>query len=234
MLREKGICMKNTTALFVAGLLAHQFAHAQGTTYLSSLSPTITSTLPVGSDYWLGARFRTGDNPDGYLLDSVQLGMADASGNPNGFTVMLYSASGAGGPLPGSSLGTLSGSLNPTTAGIYTYTPASSLTLSPSTHYYVVLTAETPVASGAYSWSQSAFPPSIYYWAAGNSVLHSSDGGSFWTSEPSPYPYSGMAQFQINATLVPEPGTLSLLGLGLLAFGWRAALIKRRKEVNRD
>jgi hypothetical protein len=203
---------------FAVALLAPQVVQAQGTVYVSSLNQTSTGSLPVGSDYWLAAGFVSGTNSAGYVLNSVQLGMTDASGSPNGFTAMLYGQGNQPvGVIPGSSLGTLDGSLNPVTSGIYTYTPASSLTLSPSTVYFIVLTAGTAVANGAYSWSESAFPPSSSSgWGAGNAVLHSSNGISGWY----PTPYSGIAQFAINATAVPEPGVFSLLALGGLGFLW--------------
>jgi hypothetical protein len=143
--------MKKIIIMFVLGLLIQQIAKAQGTmTYLSSLSQTSAGSLAVGSNSWLASDFFTGTNADGYSLDSIQLGMADASGNPNGFTVMLYTAIVKAGSFPGSSLGTLDGSLNPTTAGVYTHIPASSLTLSPGTEYFIVLTAGTALANGAY------------------------------------------------------------------------------------
>jgi hypothetical protein len=199
-----------------AGILAPQIVQAQGTmTYVSSLSQTSTGSPSVGSDSWLAADFGTGNNASGYMLNSIQLGMAGASGNPSNFMVMLYSAISGGALLPGSSLGTLNGSLNPTTAGIYTYTPASNLTLLPGL-YFIVLTAGTTVANGAYSWSESAYPPSINYWGVGNGVIHSSNGTSGW----SPTPYLGIAQFAINATAIPEPGVSSLFALVGLAFLW--------------
>src|SRR5271167_2904240 len=46
-------------------------------------------------------------------------------------------------------------SSNPTTAGIYTYTPASSFSLLPGTGYFIVLTAATSVANGPYDWSHA-------------------------------------------------------------------------------
>jgi hypothetical protein len=219
----KGMYMKKIIITSVVALLTPLVVNAQGTTYLSSLSPISTSSLPVGSDYWLAAGFGTGNNASGYTLNSIQLGMTGASGNPTGFTVMIYASTPlpASGIFPTSSLGTLSGSTNPATAGIYTYTDDSNLTLLPHTAYYIVLTAGTAVANGAYSWSESAYPPnSSVGWGDDNAVLHSSNGISGWTSDPSPYPYSGIAQFAINATAVPEPDVLSLFGLGGLGFLW--------------
>ena len=153
------------------------------------------------------------------MLNSIQTALTNASGNPGGFTAMIYNvAAVVGGAPPGSSLGTLNGSLNPVTAGVYTYSPASSLTLSPGTLYYIVLTSGTAVADGAYEWSFTSThaPPLSDGWGADNFVLSSSDGLN-WTvlvSDP--------ALFAITATglPVPEPSTLGLLALGGFLLVW--------------
>jgi hypothetical protein len=214
----KGISMKKTIITFLVGLLIQQFAVAQGTTYLSSLSQNATGNLSVGSDSWMAADFITGNNIGGYVLDSVQLGMASSSGNPTDFSVMIYN-NGAFpvGVAPGNSLASLNGSANPSAAGIYTYAPASSLMLSPNTDYFIVLTAGTAVDNGAYNWRERAYPPSgIDNWRAGNGVLHSSNGTSAWSATP----YLGIAQFSITATAIPEPSwaRLLLFGSGVLFY----------------
>ncbi len=109
------------TLVPVIGLLLPVMASAQGALYVSNLGASVGS-IAVGSNSWLAAGFATGINADGYALNSVQLVMTDASGNPNGFTVMLF-AQNPYAILPGNSLGTLNGSADPATAGIYTYTP---------------------------------------------------------------------------------------------------------------
>ena len=213
-MRGKTIC---SLIVVVIVLLSPRIIQAQGTmTFVSSLSQTSTGSASLGSDSWLAAEFITGNNIGGYTLVSIQFGMADASGNPSGFTAMVYSATGIAGIHPGTSLGTLDGSLSPTTAGIFTYTPSVNITLLPSADYFIVLTAGTPVAAGAYSWSESAYPPSINLWGVGNGIQRSSNGTAPW----SPTPYLGIAQFAITATPVPEPGVLSLLGLGALGLLW--------------
>jgi len=210
----------NGIFVFVICMLAAQTARSQGTVYLSNLSQPSVGSAAVGSDSWLAEMISTGNNPGGYELDSVQLAMAPALGTPSGFTVMLYSRSTRPslGPTPGSSLGTLSGSsTDPVTAGIYTYT-ASGLTLSSSSIYFIVLTAGTPVASGAYAWSVQNPAPitSSGGWNATVSVYTSVDGLA-WSG-----PYSDDPQFALTATAVPEPDTLYLLGLpGLLFVAWR-------------
>jgi hypothetical protein len=212
--------------IILTSILAPQIVRAQGTmTYLSNLGQQPDGSNAVGSDSWLAATFYTGSNANGYSLDSIQLRMADASGNPGDFTVMLYTATGTGGIFPGSSLGTLDGSLNPTTAGIYTYTPASSITLSPGTPYFVVLTAGTAVANGAYEWSvmnTASYNP-VDNWLG--AVTLSSKNGLSWTTLPT-YPQMDFSQFAINATPIPEPGVLGLLGLGGLAFLWHRRKVK--------
>jgi len=215
----KKITMRDVI-VFAVALLAPQITQGQGTmTYLSNLGQASAGSLAVGSDSWLATRFFTGTNAGGYVLDSIQLGMADASGNPSGFTVMLYSSLIIA-IRPGSSLGTLNGSLNPVTSGIYTYTPDSSLTLPAYTYYYIVLTAGTTVANGAYEWSYAgvnSYNRSGGWFSLGPVVT--SSNGSSWNSISGAYP-----QFAINATPVPEPSPsfLLLLGSGIFIYVRRA------------
>ena len=165
-----------------------------------------TCALPISD-------FETGANPDGYLLNSVQLALMDAVRNPSGFTVMIYNQNPdiVIGAFPGSSIGTLNGSLDPVAAGLYTYSPASSLTLSPTTEYFMVLTAGTAIANGAYEWSvTSTRAPTLSGGWNGDRVLFSAVDGATW----GPGPAGSYAQFAISATAVPEPSTLGLFALG--------------------
>src|SRR6202044_2709741 len=111
---------------FVAGLFIPQIIKAQGTlTYMSNLAQPSTGNKLVGSNSWVATEFQTGANTGGYMLNSVQLEMADASGSPNGFTIMLYSPIVIFGPdVPQTNIDTLSGSIDPSTADVYTYTDA--------------------------------------------------------------------------------------------------------------
>jgi hypothetical protein len=207
--------------IVLSSVMAPQIIQAQGTmTCLSNLGQASAGSLAVGSDSWLAVGFGTGNNVSGYTLDSIQLGMADASGNPSGFAVMLYSSNIGGGVIPRSSLGTLDGSLSPVVGGIFTYAPASSLTLSPNSDYFIVLTAGTTVANGAYDWSYA----NTYSYSQSGGWVAPLEGGAidnYQSSDGSNWNFvGGPDQFAITVTDAPEPGILGLLGLGGLAFLW--------------
>jgi hypothetical protein len=207
-----------TSLIFLAtGLSGPQTAEAQGTTYISNLEQSATGSTPIGSDSWFAVGFHTGNNNGGYLLDSIQLSMTDASGAPSSFTVMLYTV-GAGSSFPGNSLSSLSGSPAPAVAGIYTYTAPPNLTLMPTVGYFIVLTTGTPVATGACEWSLSgvdSFNPIDRWGIRSTTPFVESSVGRNWTPVSGTYP-----QFAINATPVPEPGVLGLFVLGSLSLIW--------------
>jgi hypothetical protein len=206
----------NGIITIAVALLSSQFVQAQGTmTYLSNVDQASAGSLAVGSDSWLAAGFQTGTNATGYTLDTIELGMADASGSPSDLTVTLYTRHIGALDIRGNDLGTLDGSLNPTTADIYTYTPDSSITLSANTQYVIMLSAGTAVASGAYDWSvaNGSYDASGNWNPAGR--YSSSNGGLSWNLVS-----GGVFQFAIDATPIPEPGVLALSGLGGLLLLW--------------
>jgi hypothetical protein len=112
----------------------------------------------------------------------------------------------------GSSLGTLDGSVNPSTAGIYTYTDDLNLVLLPGTMYFIVVTAGTTVANSAYEWS--LFNTLSYNpnggWKAGG-VWESGDGSNWRYT-------SGAPLLAVTATAIPEPSAWSLLAIGSGVF----------------
>jgi hypothetical protein len=221
---RKGAILPALLALALA-LLSSSIAQAQGTvTYLSNLGQPSAGSLSVGSDSWLAAGFFAGTNASGYVLNSIQLAMTDASGTPSGFTVMIYNNGAApSGVSPGTNLCTLNGSLDPVAGGVYTYSPGSSLALLPYRFYFIVLTAGTPVASGAYEWNVTSTRGYITSggWGAPNNLMSSSDGVHWGFPSPAAY-----AQFAINATPVPEPSALHLLALGGSFLLWRRRKVK--------
>jgi hypothetical protein len=198
------------------GLLIPILATAQGTLQLSNLGQTPTGSIAIGSDFWIAQGFYTGTNPDGYTLNSVQVLMDPGSGSPSGFTVSIYERAVIGNLYspPVSSLGSLSGS-DPSAGGVFNYT-ASSITLSPSAHYFVVATSTTPVANGAYYWSVTAAPVNYTIPWGLDKIYFRSSNGSVWD-----YERLINIQFAIYATPVPEPTAFALVGLGLAALSFR-------------
>ncbi len=208
--------MKKTISTFLlVGFLTPLIGKAQGTTYLSNFGPSADVTT-VASDSWRAVSFHTGTNVGGYELSSIQLLMASSVGKPGGFAAYLYDANGV---VPGTSQGNLAGA-NPDAGGIYTYI-AASLSLSPATRYFVVITAGTPVAVGAYQWSiqnTSQYSASNGWFLDGGFL--SSPNGSSWSGyRPNPF------QFAIHAMAVPEPPSLVLLSFSVLLLG---ANLRRR------
>jgi hypothetical protein len=210
--------------IFLAAIFLPQVAAPQGTLYLSSTGTSL-SIEPVASDSWVAAAFRCGNNPGGYILDSVQLEMTTASGDPAGFTVQLY---GPGTPVanPGSSLATLSGSSDPASAGLYTYT-SPDVMLEPGDSYFIVLTAASPSGTGSFGWGLEDPSSNVSaggLWTEGGATLVSSDGSS-WTQLAG----RNDPQFALYATAVPEPQTFWLVVMsGVCFLGYRCRVSRVR------
>ena len=210
-----------TAVIFlIVNLFIEKMAQAQGTVYVSNLGQTTTGSAPIGSDAWIAQGFFTGDNPSGYVLNSVQLQLDATSGSPSGFTVSLYNNHLNGQPY--NYLGSLSGSPNPSDAGLFTYT-ASDLLLSSSSEYLVVVADATPVAQGSYDWSAvSGLTDGIDNWKIFGSYYSSSDDGLSWQTSRQ-YTF----QLAIDATAVPEPSPWILC----LAGGGFAFYVHARKRT---
>ncbi|MEI8228040.1 MAG: PEP-CTERM sorting domain-containing protein, partial [Planctomycetota bacterium] len=106
---------------------------------------------------------------------------------------------------------------NPTS---FAFNYLGSASLLPSTNYWVVLSAP---ASEAFGWYVSnAFPTqqnaSGYAFTAGKS---SSNSGGSWSDNP----FAGFGAVSITA--VPEPSSIVLAGLGVLAVGYQ---LRRRMK----
>lgn len=212
------------TLVLAIGLLGSLMSPAQGTLFVSNLGQTPTGSAAIGSDSWIAQEFFIiATDPNSYSLDSIQLLLNPASGSPNEFNVSIYSASPSGAPQ--NNLGSLNGPTDPSTPGIFTYT-TSGVTLSPGVGYFVIATAGTPAAQGAYTWSATQGVTRNGNYVI-EDVYYSSTDGSSWAS----HVRQNVFQLAVNGTAIPEPATLVLAGLGLAALSfWRRKSVSRLKE----
>lgn len=216
------------TSIFVSVVLSTVLwssnSEAQGTLYVSNLSQTPTGHAQIGSDSWIAQAFWLGFSGDtrSNTLNSVQLLLNAASGSPHGFTVSIYSGGSSG---PQSSLGSLSGSYNPVSGGVYTYT-TSGITILPGRDYFVVVTSTTPLALGAFDWSAaSSFTQSPGTGWTIDNTFYSSVNGMSWRS----HVRGNVFQMAIYATPIPEPSSSLLFVLGL-----GGVLLCRRRGVQQS
>jgi len=204
----------------VIGLLPLKTTQAQGILYISNLGGAVAGSAAIGSNSWVAQTFVTGTNSGGYVLSSVQLLMDAPAGTPSGFSVLIYSKTGdphslsEPGDSPQGSLGSLTGS-EPTTAGIFSYTTPG-IVLSPSTWYFVVLTAGTSTNVGSYTWSATSCLTQSNRFTIDDEFFGSSDGSN-WTW----YLRGRVFQLGLYASAVPPPN-LSIVsdGLGNIQIQW--------------
>ena len=104
----------------------------------------------------------------------------------------------------GLTLGTVA-PLSPTPVGqLLTVTPTSTVTLTPSTNYWIHLTV--PSGGGIYSVNNSNNPILAPGWSLGNSWYYEPDFGGSWTEITS----GPQARVNLNVQSVPEPTTIVL------------------------
>jgi hypothetical protein len=186
-------------------VLAPQLLCAQGLgPYLSNFGEPVGGAVFYGSNAWVAQSFETGAASDGYIL-SAPTGI----GGSGAFSSELYFYSDNNG-TPGNSLGGIG------------------ITLSPSTIYWFVATASTPIQTTGF--------PSLYWnyasdnnyssednWSLQPTFALSSDGVN-WTPDTSHSPFL----VSINAMPAPEPSCFALAGLalaGILFFRRKSAFI---------
>ena len=205
-------------ACFVIATSVTPMGIAQGALRVSNIGQTPNGNGFVGSDSWIAQNFFIlASDPNDYTLNTVDLLMNSAAGNPGDFEASIYS--GVAGGAPNTFLGSLSGSDNPSVGGVHSYT-ASGITLTGGVGYFVVVTSATPLAQGAYDWSASDSFTQNGSWVINHQYATSSDGSAWQVSAR-----DEAFQMALYATVVPEPTSLALLGLGSLAL----VMVRRRR-----
>lgn len=177
----------------------------------NTLDQTMAMVGLAGSGYVTAGSFTTGSNS--YTLNSVTTRFGNTSSEQGtDFTLSIY-ANGANNRPDASPLEVLSGEIAPLSTQNYTYT--GSCTLAANTTYWV----EARASSTAQFYPMGADNISLVGRSAIGEIW-STDNGATWQS-----PNSNWAMgMLIDATVVPEPVSLSLLALGSLAL-----LARRRR-----
>ena len=219
----KNVVLSSITASCILWLL---ITPTQGTLVVSNLEAPAAGNEAISSDSWIAQDFffRAIGAINRYRLDCVQLRMDPASGVPGDFVVSLYSAPAGVIAAPQDFLGHLDGPADPSTSGVYTYT-ASSLELAVGTRYLVVVSGSTPIAEGAYEWSATDVAAGNVNWVIPE-LFYSSSDGLTWEQHLQERAF----RMAIYATVVPEPATLGLAGLGV-GFLW---LLRRKASRQRS
>ncbi len=232
-LTASGIC-----ALSLAAFCGK--AQAQSSlTLLSNLGATVSTSggTPINNTVQKAFAFTTG-NTD-YALSSVQMYLARAASGGSGQSLLslgLYTPSTLAGNLPGTlvaELGTATvTNLRTTRPPVTTFTPSSGFNLASRTRYVLLLGYES--GDDAY-WSAEnglASAPPIAMNGSGYSLPAYTliDNGTTTTST------SGFNSIAINGTVPnsmgsPEPGSLSLFGIGIAGGAGTLGAIRRRRKA---
>ena len=177
----------------------------------------IVSTLPATSSNTVGVG-GTNDYAAGFVWDSaLDFSYAElylgVEGNPaDTFGVSIYNSVGGS---PGTLVNTLSGSVAPSTTGIYTYSGVTALTQG-AIYWLVASTGNYADTANEYIWYDGTLGDTNY---VDTKWIRPSSSG--WNSSGAVSP----AAFAVYAQ-VPEPSMLILLALGLLGMTAR-----RRKAL---
>lgn len=115
------------------------------------------------------------------------------------------------------SLGTVAPLSDTPISQVLTLTPSSTVTLNPSTEYWLHFTV--PAGGGIYTLNNGNAPTLAPGWALGNSWYYEPDFGGAWTEVTS----GVKARVNMNVESVPEPTTAMLGATGLLF------LLRRRR-----
>lgn len=193
-----------------------------GASGTNAITPEVFSKVEITNTRWLAQGFTVGGTNT--ELSSVTLGLYDT--NNTLARVQLF-ASGSGSVPSGSPLATLTQTVSSTTPALMTFSFSPSLSLTSGSSYWVVVS--TTETTGTFDWafnSGNDLPTAQNlsgYSALSPATLFSDSAGVGWGFSDFARPAS------ISITAVPEPSSIVLAGLGVLAAGYQ--LRRRMKQA---
>jgi hypothetical protein len=192
-----------------------------GASGTNALNPS--TNAGISDVNWLAHGFTVGGTNT--VLSSVTLGLYD---NSNTVARVQLFASGSGSVPSGLPLATLTQTVSSLTPALMTFSFSPSLSLTSGSSYWVVVS--TTETSGLFNWSfndEGDFPTaqnSSGYSALSPVTKASTDSGASWSTSGVNRP----ASISITSiTAVPEPSSIVLAGLGVLAAGYQ---LRRRMK----
>ena len=210
-------------SLLMSILMAHT-SIASAIDLFDNLSNVSGNYYQVTTTVWQAQRFTT-DNQDYSLSDITLLMLREPETGTGEAVVQIYSNSGTN--VPDSPLWTLTspGSYSETLANT-TFT-TSGFNLSANSVYWVVLKSGDPGTSFGWSWTENNSGDGVGF---STTWSRSGNSGGDWQQDSNTdfFPY----QMKITVQPVPEPSSLTLVGLGVaIALGITGR--RQRKSAHR-
>lgn len=209
--------------LALAALLIAISTAKAGTVFSSDFSEPagFTSNITSGSNTF-ATGFTTGSNANFLDLTAVKLSLKSTSSTANPIVRLFSSTLLSGTSIPDAPLATLTGPTINNTLSSQTFTFTGSYQMSPSTNYWVVISAAGP---DSFQWETAGATPTV-----ANASGYSAIGGRRQANLSSNWTANSSASFgMVEVQAIPEPSTIMLAGLGIVGV----AVADRTRRLRR-
>jgi hypothetical protein len=195
---------------------------------VSTLNGPIRAATPIGDpSFWAAQSFQT-DNAS-YTLSNIQALVGGGQNLP--VVIAQLRRADAMGQIDQSPSGLLDTLIPPDVSGsqsVRTFTPTGTVALDPNTVYWFIL---GEVGPGSYLWTYENTAAPIGPGSIPNpDFADSQDSGTTWNYNPG---FNDPYEFQVNvnsSSVVPEPSSVALAGIGLFVAGVARWARRRRNR----